>query len=90
MNPCHIGNQPIEAVSAITDPLKGSFLNNGSMFLDVCACGAQGEMRMQKSHQRLTDGYLEYYSMFIYMGLVNSETGNNKYLYKILSMLLNE
>lgn len=44
MNPCHIGDQPIEAVSAITDLLKGSFLNNGSMFLDVCACGAQGEM----------------------------------------------
>jgi hypothetical protein len=32
MNLCHIGDQPIEAVSAITDLLKGSFLNNGSMF----------------------------------------------------------
>ncbi len=47
MNPCHIGNQPIEAAPAITDLLKGSFLNNGSMFLDVCACGAQGEMRIK-------------------------------------------
>lgn len=54
MNPCHIGNQPIEAVSAITDHLKGSFLNNGSMFLDVRACGAQGEMRRVRNHHHVS------------------------------------
>lgn len=57
MNPCHIGNQPIEAVSAITDPLKGSFLNNDSMFLDVCACGAQGEMRRVRDHHHVSLRY---------------------------------
>lgn len=50
MNPCHIGDQPVEAVSAITDHLKGSFLNNGSTFKDECACGAQGEIHMKKPH----------------------------------------